>query len=76
MVPPRGRTPRLQIGKNICVSKRINRLFRIADKKQAIFFRRLRNLINSVKNLVLNRVGILKFIDHGDWKLLSQLTRQ
>ena len=52
---------RLDVGKNVCAAKTVNRLFRVADHKQTTL--RMWQ-INTAENAVLQRVGVLEFVDH------------
>ena len=63
----------MHVGKNIGTAEGINRLFRITDDiKPALRIL----LIQSRKDLILQRVGILKLINHRDRILLTDTSRQ
>ena len=51
----------LQVGVNIRAAKAVNRLLGVADQKQ----RPLLRLKQGAENLVLQRVGVLKFVNQG-----------
>src|SRR5690554_5305039 len=71
------------IGENIAPSETVDRLLRVTDHCQsAASDARTRRLytrlaeVEHTKYLVLQCVGVLKLIDHGDGKLIAQNTRQ
>ena len=61
---------RFQVSVEVCTPKAVDRLLGVADHDQARV-RILRLTINFGKRAVLPGVGILKLIDQGDGKLLS-----
>ena len=60
---------RLHVGKNIATAKAVNRLLGITNQGQTGFFT---GVINVLENTVLNMVGILELVDHGDRILAPQ----
>ena len=67
----------LHISEYIATAKAVNRLFRIADQGQAeVLGEFVTGMIDVTKDPILNTVGVLKFVDHGNWILLAQVARQ
>ncbi len=63
----------MHVGKDIGATEGINRLLRIADHVETAFGI---SFIQCRENLILQRVGILKFIDHRDRIKLADLLSQ
>ncbi|MNN40059.1 hypothetical protein D3C81_1541190 [compost metagenome] len=62
---------RLQVRVDVRATEGINRLFRVADHEQAAVIKVVGNAVNGFEDPVLNRVGVLEFIDQGDRILLA-----
>ena len=60
---------KLEIGFQICSTKTVNRLFGIPDQKQPVLPGICKQL---TKNGKLNRIGVLKFINHRNLKRTTQ----
>ena len=56
------------IGENVRATKTVDGLFRIANQEN----RRRTSVVNLRKDRILNRIGILKFVDEGGGKTLPQ----
>jgi len=71
-----GITTGAQISINIGTTEGVNRLFRVADQDQTLLRRIFRHTVNGVENTVLQRIGILKFVDHRHRELRTDDLRQ
>ena len=68
---------RLHISEYIAAAKAVNRLLRIADQGQAeVLGEFVTRLIDMTEDAILNTVGVLKFVDHGNRILLAQVPGQ
>ena len=63
---------RLQIGEDIRAAEAVNRLLGVADEEQYA----LGVGVNTVENRVLQRVGVLEFVDEGGGELVADGFRQ
>ncbi|MND57657.1 hypothetical protein D3C80_487910 [compost metagenome] len=70
MTASRGLT-RLQVGVNVSATEGIDRLFRVADHEQATVIQVVGNAVDGFKDPVLNRIGVLEFIDQSDRVLFA-----
>ncbi|MNJ26631.1 hypothetical protein D3C77_211200 [compost metagenome] len=71
-----GGTTGAQVSKDIGAAERIDRLFGVTDHEQAGVLNILLNAVDTLKDPVLDRVGVLEFIDQGDRELLTDQTCQ
>ncbi|MNB99143.1 hypothetical protein D3C75_464100 [compost metagenome] len=62
---------RPEIGVDVRATEGIDRLFWVADHEQAAVIQVVGNAVNGFKDPVLNRIGVLEFIDQGDRVLLA-----
>ncbi len=76
LVSPCGGSTGTQVSKNIRTTEGIDRLLGVADQQQCAVLIVICNAINTIKNTVLQRIGILKFVDQRDRKLLTNDLRQ
>ena len=71
LVPPGGVTTGPKIGVNIRPAEGIDRLLGVADQQQRAVLIVFRYPVDAIEDAVLQRVGILKFVDQRDRKLLT-----
>ena len=64
----------IQIGEDIGTTEAVDGLFWIADHYEAGVLIVIRNTIDTIKNLILYLVSILKLIYQTGWELLPNLT--
>ena len=66
----------MQVGAQVGTAKTVNRLLGVADHHQRVAVVRFAVSVNPVQAVVLPRVGVLKFIDHGHRVMLANGRRQ
>ena len=76
IVPPGGGPARLQVAGNVGAAKAINRLLGVANQQQGAGRVVLRHAVNLVKDLVLQRRGVLKLVNQRHRVLLHQALAQ
>ncbi len=69
VTPGRRQAARLHVGKDVAAAKTVDRLFGVADQRQA---GAAVGRINALEDPVLHRVGILEFVDHRHRELAAQ----
>jgi len=61
----------LYVGAQVGPAKTVNGLLGVANHHQRMGVLHMARVVNAVQALVLPRVGVLEFIDHGHWVLIA-----